>query len=149
MVGRILSYLGSRGLFGRLLVRSLLSVPPDGRSSPEPGLTRLIDEKKNNKITQHAWNDSFQTSLDEGDSTEKSSRFLQTWNCFNIIKASQKSLPTSLKKLSFIWIINPLKQIFYVLIKAPNQNSSTTTSWVLSIKLYLPESKHNKRCIHF
>lgn len=39
---RILSYLGSRGLFGRLLVRSLISVPPDGRSGPEPGLTRLI-----------------------------------------------------------------------------------------------------------
>lgn len=37
-----LSYLGSRGLFGRLFVRSLLSVPPDGRSGPEPGLTRLF-----------------------------------------------------------------------------------------------------------
>lgn len=38
-----LSYLGSLGLFGRLLVRSL-SVPPDGRSGPEPGLTRLIEK---------------------------------------------------------------------------------------------------------
>lgn len=37
-----LSYLGSLGLFGRLLMRSLLSVPPDGRSGPEPGLTLLI-----------------------------------------------------------------------------------------------------------
>lgn len=41
-----LSYLGSRGLLGRLLVRSLLSVPPDGRSGPEPGLTRLIKRKQ-------------------------------------------------------------------------------------------------------
>lgn len=40
------SYLGSRGLFGRLLVRSLVSVPPDGRSGPEPGLTRLKKKKK-------------------------------------------------------------------------------------------------------
>lgn len=40
------SYLGSRGLFGRLLVRSLLSVPPGGRSGPEPGLTRLIKNIK-------------------------------------------------------------------------------------------------------
>lgn len=39
------SYLESRGLFGRLLVRSLLSVPPDGRSGPEPGLILLIKNK--------------------------------------------------------------------------------------------------------
>lgn len=38
-------YLGSRGLFGRLLVRSLLSVPPEGRSGPELGLTRLSEKR--------------------------------------------------------------------------------------------------------
>lgn len=41
-----LSYLGSRGLFGRLFVRSLLSVPTDGRSGPEPGLTLLTKINK-------------------------------------------------------------------------------------------------------
>lgn len=68
-----MSYLGSRGLFGRLLVRSLLSVPPDGRSGPEPGLIRLIVDKKkhNSNITQRPSNDSFQKSLDERDITEE------------------------------------------------------------------------------
>ena len=47
------SYLGSRGLFGRLLVRSLLSVPPDGRSGPDPGLTRLIKKHKTTEQTSH------------------------------------------------------------------------------------------------
>lgn len=54
-----MSYLGSRGLFGRLLVRSRFSVPPDGRSGPEPGLTRLMKKKK---II-------FRTLSDEGEAT--------------------------------------------------------------------------------
>jgi len=47
-----LSYLASRGLFGRLLVRSLLSAPTDGRSGPEPGLTRLMKRKNRGKKTE-------------------------------------------------------------------------------------------------
>lgn len=49
------SYFGSLGLFGRLLVRSLFSVPPDGRSGPEPGLTRLRKIDKWNKKKNTAW----------------------------------------------------------------------------------------------
>lgn len=49
-----LSYFGSRGLLGRLLVRSLFSVPPDGRSGPEPGLIRLFKTcKKLQQLQKH------------------------------------------------------------------------------------------------
>lgn len=53
-----LSYLGSRGLFGRLLVRSLFSVPTEGLSGPETGLILLInrarqDKHRHTSVTDH------------------------------------------------------------------------------------------------